>query len=99
MHPEQDQVLTDVCREPLISQADLAAAGVLPVPESAKKPPKPTRAGTLLLPEATGLVAARSAADKAVQLDAIAAHRRDFDRFRRARDAELRVARQVTGNG
>ncbi|MET9246195.1 hypothetical protein [Nonomuraea sp. NPDC003709] len=48
---------------------------------------------------ATGLVAARSAADKGVQLDAIAAHRRDFDRFRRARDAELRAARQVVGNG
>ncbi|WP_336215012.1 type ISP restriction/modification enzyme [Nonomuraea sp. LPB2021202275-12-8] len=51
MHPEQDQVLTDVCRGPLIGQADLAAAGVLPVPESAKKPPKPTRAGTLPLPD------------------------------------------------
>jgi hypothetical protein len=48
---------------------------------------------------ATGLVAAWSTADKAVQLDAIAAHRGDFDRFRHARDAELRAARQVIANG
>jgi len=48
---------------------------------------------------ATGLVAVWSTADRAVQLDAIAAHRRDFDRFRRARDAELRAARQIIENG
>lgn len=47
----------------------------------------------------TGLVAAWSAADRAVQLDAIAAHRGDFDRFRQARDVELRAAQQVIGSG
>ncbi|AQZ62067.1 unnamed protein product [[Actinomadura] parvosata subsp. kistnae] len=46
---------------------------------------------------ATGLVATWSAADQAVQLAAIAAHRTDFARFRQARDAELRAARQVIG--
>ncbi|MEW9556463.1 hypothetical protein [Nonomuraea sp. NPDC050783] len=49
--------------------------------------------------QTTGLVAVWSAADKAVQLDAIAAHRGDFDRFRDARDAELRAARRIIGNG
>ncbi|WP_344896063.1 hypothetical protein [Nonomuraea antimicrobica] len=47
----------------------------------------------------TGLVAAWSTADSHVQLDAIATHRADFDRFRQARDAELRAAEQVIGNG
>ncbi|MEV0616261.1 hypothetical protein AB0I81_23300 [Nonomuraea sp. NPDC050404] len=45
---------------------------------------------------ATGLVAAWSAAEKAVQLDAIAAHRAEFDRFRQARDAELGAARRLS---
>lgn len=50
-HPEQDQVLADVCSGPLIGQADLAAAGVLPVPESATRPPKPTQDGAWPLPD------------------------------------------------
>ncbi|GAA4188283.1 hypothetical protein GCM10022252_23230 [Streptosporangium oxazolinicum] len=51
LHPEQDQVLTDVCSGPLIGQADLAAAGVLPVPKTATKPPKPTQAGAQSFPD------------------------------------------------
>ncbi|MCK2220239.1 hypothetical protein MF672_041540 [Actinomadura sp. ATCC 31491] len=47
---------------------------------------------------ATGLVATWSAADEAVQLRAIAAHRDAFDRFRRAREAELDAARKVIGH-
>ncbi|WP_406673776.1 type ISP restriction/modification enzyme [Nonomuraea sp. N2-4H] len=49
LHPEQDQLLTDVCSGPLIGEADLAAADVLPVPESAKRRPKPPPAGVQLL--------------------------------------------------
>ncbi|GAA0948485.1 hypothetical protein [Nonomuraea longicatena] len=46
----------------------------------------------------TDLVAVWSSAESKVQLDAIATHRADFDRFRQARDAELRAAEQVIGN-
>ncbi len=44
---------------------------------------------------ATGLIAVWSAAEEAAQLAVIAAHREDFDLFRRARDAELGAARKV----
>ncbi|GAA1772759.1 hypothetical protein GCM10009734_97130 [Nonomuraea bangladeshensis] len=48
LHPEQNQLLTDVCSGPLIGEADLAAGGVLPVPGSVTRPPKPTQVGVQL---------------------------------------------------
>ncbi|MDX1748653.1 MAG: hypothetical protein R3324_22195, partial [Halobacteriales archaeon] len=40
LEPEQEQLLNDVMDGELISVDDLAADGVLPVPDSATKPPR-----------------------------------------------------------
>lgn len=58
LEPEQDALLDDVMAGPLVEGAQLRAAGVLPVPPSARRPPprpRPSPRGQRWLPFPSGL--------------------------------------------
>jgi hypothetical protein len=41
LHPQQADLLEQICAGPQVTRADLSNAGVLPVPDRSKKPPRP----------------------------------------------------------
>ena len=49
--PEQDALLTKIVAGPLITVDDLTLSGILPVPNSAKKMPKPDQGSDLFSPQ------------------------------------------------
>lgn len=49
--PEQDRLLAKIVAGPLITVEDLVSSGVLPVPSSAKKMPKPDQESDLFSPQ------------------------------------------------
>jgi hypothetical protein len=51
MAPEQDTLLAKIIVGPLITVEDLMSSGILPVPNSAKKVPKPDQESDLFSPQ------------------------------------------------
>jgi hypothetical protein len=51
LSPEQDRLLAKIAAGPLITVEDLVTSGILPVPNLAKKLPKPDQESDLFSPQ------------------------------------------------